>query len=95
MAGAHADALGSMRRISLKAGRQDEFFLDLGAQAFANELTRLRIEHSLELFDGTHSSTARRYPRARTRPQRVIARRPAERGAFHVCDSVLLRWPDS
>jgi Putative esterase len=64
MAKAHADALGSMRRISLHAGRQDEFFLDLGAQAFANELTRLGIKHSLELFDGTHSATAHRYPAA-------------------------------
>jgi Putative esterase len=64
MAEPHADALGSMRRIYLDAGRQDEFFLDLGAQAFANELTRLGIKHSLELFDGTHSGTAHRYPAA-------------------------------
>jgi hypothetical protein len=64
MAVPHADALGSMRRIYLDAGRQDEFFLDLGAQAFANELTRLGIKHSLELFDGTHSDTAHRYPAA-------------------------------
>lgn len=64
MAEAHADALGSMRRIFLDAGRQDEFFLDLGAQAFSNELTRLGIEHSLELFEGTHSATAHRRPPA-------------------------------
>jgi S-formylglutathione hydrolase FrmB len=62
MAEAHADALASMRRIYLDAGRQDEFFLDLGAAAFSTELTRLKIEHSLELFDGTHSGTAHRYP---------------------------------
>jgi hypothetical protein len=37
---------------------------DLGAQAFANELTRLDIKHSHELFDGTHSDIAHRYPAA-------------------------------
>ena len=37
----HADALRSMRRIYLDAGRRDEWFLDLGAQAFAEELTQL------------------------------------------------------
>ena len=35
MAPRHADALRSMRRIYLDAGRGDEYFLDLGAQAFA------------------------------------------------------------
>ncbi len=64
MAEPHADALGSMRRIYLDAGRQDEFFLDLGAQAFADELTRLGIDHSLELFDGAHGGIAHRYPAA-------------------------------
>ena len=52
MAEPYADALRSMRRIYLDAGRQDEFFLDLGAQAFSDELTRLDIPHTLELFDG-------------------------------------------
>jgi hypothetical protein len=51
------------RRTYLDAGR-DEFLLDLGAQAVANELTRLGVKHSLELFDGTHSGTAHRYPAA-------------------------------
>jgi hypothetical protein len=64
MAATRADALRGMRRIYLDAGRQDEFFLDLGAQAFSDELTHLGIEHSLELFDGTHSDFRPRYPRA-------------------------------
>ncbi|MFZ0089220.1 MAG: alpha/beta hydrolase-fold protein [Solirubrobacteraceae bacterium] len=64
MAEPHADALRSMRRIYLDAGRQDEFFLDLGAQAFADELARLGIEHSLELFDGKHGGITYRYPGA-------------------------------
>src|SRR5262249_36794978 len=34
MAHRHADALRSMRRIYLDAGKSDEYFLDLGAEAF-------------------------------------------------------------
>jgi Putative esterase len=60
----HADALRSMRRIYLDAGKQDEFFLDLGAQAFSAELTRHRIEHTLELFEGKHGGISYRYPGA-------------------------------
>jgi Putative esterase len=64
MAPERADALRRMRRIYLDAGTSDEFYLDLGAQAFAGELSKLGVEHSLELFDGTHSGTSYRYPRA-------------------------------
>jgi S-formylglutathione hydrolase FrmB len=64
MASAHADALRSMRRLYLDAGRRDEFFLDLGTQAFAAELQRLAVEHTLELFDGRHGGTRHRYPGA-------------------------------
>jgi putative esterase len=64
MAPRHADALRSMRRIYLDAGRRDEWFLDLGAQAFAAELRKLRVEYSLELFDGKHGGIAYRYPGA-------------------------------
>jgi hypothetical protein len=64
MAPQHADALRSMRRIHLDAGRNDEYFLDLGAQAFAAELDKLGAAHTLELFDGTHSGLAYRYPGA-------------------------------
>jgi hypothetical protein len=64
MAPRHADALRSMRRIYLDAGRSDEWYLDLGAQAFANELTALGVEHSLELFDGRHGGIGYRYPGA-------------------------------
>jgi hypothetical protein len=64
MARPHADALRSMRRIYLDAGRSDEYYLDLGAQAFAAELEALHIEHSLELFDGKHGGLTYRYPGA-------------------------------
>jgi hypothetical protein len=64
MAPGHADALRSMRRIYLDAGRSDEWYLDLGAQAFAEELGRLGVAHSLELFDGKHGGISYRYPGA-------------------------------
>jgi S-formylglutathione hydrolase FrmB len=64
MAPRHSDALRSMRWVYLDAGTSDEFFLDLGAKAFARELEKLGIEHTLELFDGTHSGFAYRYPGA-------------------------------
>jgi hypothetical protein len=64
MAPEHADALRSMRRIYLDAGRKDEYYLDLGAQAFAAELDRLGVAHTLELFDGKHGGLTYRYPGA-------------------------------
>jgi len=64
MAPAHADALRSLRRVYLDAGRGDEYFLDLGATAFAAELDRLGVRHTLELFDGGHGGLTYRYPNA-------------------------------
>jgi putative esterase len=64
LAPGHADALRSMRRIYLDAGRSDEWYLDLGAQAFSQALSRLGAEHSLELFDGRHGGITYRYPGA-------------------------------
>jgi S-formylglutathione hydrolase FrmB len=60
----HADALRTMRRIYLDAGRSDEAFLDLGAQAVSAELTRHGIDHTLELFEGRHGGISWRYPLA-------------------------------
>lgn len=64
MAPDHADALRSMRRIHLEAGKQDEWFLDLGAQAFSAELGKLGVEHTLELFESKHGGMTYRYPGA-------------------------------
>jgi hypothetical protein len=64
LAADHVDELRSMRRIYLDAGRGDEYFLDLGAQAFSAELSKLGVEHTLELFDGGHGGMGYRYPGA-------------------------------
>ncbi len=63
MAPTHADALRSMRAIYIDAGKNDEFYLDLGAEAFKRELDTIGItDYFFELFDGTHMSIEYRYP---------------------------------
>ncbi len=65
MARRHADALRGMRAIYIDAGKRDEYFLDLGAEAFRRELEALGItEVFFELFDGGHGSIEYRYPLA-------------------------------
>jgi S-formylglutathione hydrolase FrmB len=60
----HADALRSMRHIHLDAGRADEYHLDLGATAFAQEVERAGATCTLELFEGKHGGLTYRYPAA-------------------------------
>ena len=63
MAAGHADALRSMRAIYIDAGIKDEFYLDLGAEAFRRELDKLAIsDYFFELFDATHTGIEYRYP---------------------------------
>ena len=73
MAPDHADALKSMHRIYLDAGRSDEYYLDLGAQAFAAELDKLDVPYTLDLFDGTHARLTYRYPGAIRELVRALA----------------------
>jgi Putative esterase len=65
MARRHADALRGMRAIYIDAGKRDEFFLDLGAEAFRRELELLGItDVFFELFDAGHGGIEYRYPGA-------------------------------
>ncbi|HLX32703.1 MAG TPA: alpha/beta hydrolase-fold protein [Gaiellaceae bacterium] len=65
MARRHADALRSMRAIYIDAGKKDEYFLDLGAEAFKRELEALGItDVFFELFDAGHGGIEYRYPLA-------------------------------
>ncbi|MGH3009004.1 MAG: alpha/beta hydrolase [Gaiellaceae bacterium] len=65
MARERADALRGMRAIYIDAGNKDEFFLDLGAEAFRKELEALGItDVFFELFDGGHGAIEYRYPLA-------------------------------
>ncbi len=60
----HAEVLSTLRAIYLDAGTKDEFYLDLGALAVSEELTKIGVEHTLELFDAGHMSIGYRYPRS-------------------------------
>ena len=65
MAAAHAGALRSLRAVYLDAGKDDEYFLDLGAQAFRRELEALDVgQVFFELFEGGHGAIEYRYPLA-------------------------------
>ena len=64
MAPRHGDALSGMKLIYLDAGKSDEYFLDLGARAFADELDKLGVDYKFGLFDGKHGGIQYRYPLA-------------------------------
>jgi S-formylglutathione hydrolase FrmB len=58
-----ADALRSLRAIYIDAGKSDEFYLDLGAEAFRLELERIGVtDVFFELFEGKHGGIVWRYP---------------------------------
>jgi S-formylglutathione hydrolase FrmB len=63
MVPAHAEGLRSMRAIYIDAGRRDQFFLDLGAEAFRRALVKAGVkDFFFELFDATHTAIEYRYP---------------------------------
>ncbi len=63
MVPAHAEGLRSMRAIYIDAGRFDQFYLDLGAEAFRQALDKIgRTDYFFELFPATHSAIEYRYP---------------------------------
>lgn len=59
----YADALRSQRAIWIDAGKKDEWYLDLGAEAFRRELDAIGVtDVEFELFDATHKAIDYRYP---------------------------------
>jgi S-formylglutathione hydrolase FrmB len=63
----YADALRSLRAIWIDAGKSDDFYLDLGSDAFRAGLERIGVDGDIvrfELFDGTHMGIDYRYPMA-------------------------------
>ena len=65
MAPRYAHALRSLRAVWLDAGTRDEWYLDLGAQAFRDQLRAVGLPSErvhFELFDATHSAIEYRYP---------------------------------
>ncbi|MBA2464365.1 MAG: enterochelin esterase, partial [Nocardioidaceae bacterium] len=63
----YADEVRSLRAVWIDAGTRDEWFLDLGAEAFRAELARAGLPDdrvSFELFDAGHGGIDYRYPLA-------------------------------
>ena len=52
-----------MRAIYIDCGKRDQFYLDLGAEAFRLELEKIGVsDYFFELFDATHMGIDYRYP---------------------------------
>ena len=61
----YAEALRGLRAVWIDAGTRDEWYLDLGAQAFRDGLARIGVPADrvcFELFDATHMAIDYRYP---------------------------------
>jgi S-formylglutathione hydrolase FrmB len=65
MVPSHAEALRSLRAIWIDSGSRDEYYLDLGAEAFRRALADIGVtDVHFELFDATHGAIEYRYPLA-------------------------------
>ena len=65
MAPRYAGALRSLRAIWIDAGTRDEYYLDLGAEAFRQALREVGVADEVirfELFDAAHAGIDYRYP---------------------------------
>ena len=63
MVPSYADALRSMRAIWIDAGTRDEWYLDLAAVAFRDELAAIGVtDVHFELFEAGHGAIEYRYP---------------------------------
>ena len=61
----HAEILRGLRVVYIDSGNRDEYYLDLGAEAFRAALARIGVtDVFFELFDGTHAAIEYRYPLA-------------------------------
>jgi S-formylglutathione hydrolase FrmB len=61
----HADAVRSLRAVWIDGGTKDEWFLDVGAQAFRRALAAAGVHDDVvhfELFSGKHGGIDYRYP---------------------------------
>jgi hypothetical protein len=61
----HAEAIRSLRAVWIDAGRSDEYYLDLGAEAFRAKIAEAGISDErvhFELFDAGHGGIDYRYP---------------------------------
>ena len=65
----YADALRGLRAVWIDAGTADDYYLDLGSEAFRDGLKRIGVPDDkvfFELFEATHAGIDYRYPLALT-----------------------------
>jgi hypothetical protein len=63
MAATRGEALRGLRAIYIDAGSRDQFYLDLGAEAFRRALEGIGVtDVFFELFEATHNAIEYRYP---------------------------------
>jgi len=63
MVASYADALRGLVAIWIDAGKSDDWYLDVGAEAVVAELAKIGVSDvRFELFDGTHAGIDYRYP---------------------------------
>jgi S-formylglutathione hydrolase FrmB len=63
MARSHGDALRGLKAVYIDAGTKDEWYLDLGAEAFRREVERAGVANvRFEVFEATHMAIEYRYP---------------------------------
>lgn len=65
MVSRYSDAVRQWRSVWIDAGTHDEWYLDLGAEAFRDELARIGVPEDrvrFELFDAGHMGIDYRYP---------------------------------
>jgi S-formylglutathione hydrolase FrmB len=63
MVESRAEACRSWRAVYIDAGKADEFYLDVGAEAFRQELEKIGVtDVFFELFEGKHGGITWRYP---------------------------------
>jgi S-formylglutathione hydrolase FrmB len=65
MVGRHLDEVRSLRAVWIDAGTRDEWYLDLGAEAFRAQLAKAGLPDDrihFELFDAGHGGIDYRYP---------------------------------
>jgi S-formylglutathione hydrolase FrmB len=61
----YEDALRSLRAVWIDGGTSDEWYLEIGAEAFRDALAGIGVtDVHFELFDGTHMGLTWRYPMA-------------------------------
>jgi hypothetical protein len=63
----HAEAVRSLRAVWIDGGTRDEWYLDVGAQAFRQALADAGVPDEVvrfELFDAGHGMIDYRYPEA-------------------------------